>query len=262
MFGAPAKLISWFLGYARLLPLTPLPFWLGLSPHIFITCSGLSSKVQLKCHLLRKALSPRVKLSSPPVEWIHCVSPMDLSQSETFWFVVCVLSPICLPRPESELHESRNLFCFAIARPPQLSCSVFIPLGWTCKSQCKSSSSFPARNRLLSLKANINLWCDRVTHLGFKEIFSPWWLRWWRICLQCGRPRFYPWVGKIPWWRAWQPTPAFLTGQSPWTEEPGGLQSLGSQRVGHDGVADTHTHTHLLKTDKKSSLLGELWELK
>ena len=26
----------------------------------------------------------------------------------------------------------------------------------------------------------------------------------------------------------------FLPGESPWTEEPGELQSLGSQRVGHD----------------------------
>ena len=26
----------------------------------------------------------------------------------------------------------------------------------------------------------------------------------------------------------------FLPGESPWTEEPGGLQSMGSQRVGHD----------------------------
>ena len=34
--------------------------------------------------------------------------------------------------------------------------------------------------------------------------------------------------------RAWQPTPVFLPGESPWTEEPGGLQSKGSQRVGHD----------------------------
>ena len=30
------------------------------------------------------------------------------------------------------------------------------------------------------------------------------------------------WVGKIPWRRAWQPTPVFLPGDSPWTEEPGG----------------------------------------
>ena len=28
---------------------------------------------------------------------------------------------------------------------------------------------------------------------------------------------------KIPWGRAWQPTPVFLPGESPWTEEPGGL---------------------------------------
>ena len=43
-----------------------------------------------------------------------------------------------------------------------------------------------------------------------------------------------PWVGKIPWRRAWQPTPLFLPGESPWTEGPGGLQSMGSQRVGHN----------------------------
>ena len=42
------------------------------------------------------------------------------------------------------------------------------------------------------------------------------------------------WVEKIPWRRAWQPTPVFLPGESPWTEEHGRLQSTGSQRVGHD----------------------------
>ena len=42
-------------------------------------------------------------------------------------------------------------------------------------------------------------------------------------------------VGKIPWRRAWQPTQVFLPGESPWTE-PGGLQSIGLQRVGHDWV--------------------------
>ena len=38
----------------------------------------------------------------------------------------------------------------------------------------------------------------------------------------CG---FDPWVGKIPWRRAWQPTPVFLLRKIPWTEEPGRLQS-------------------------------------
>ena len=41
--------------------------------------------------------------------------------------------------------------------------------------------------------------------------------------------RFDPWVGKIPWKRAWQPTPVFLPGESPWTEEPTRLQSMGLQ---------------------------------
>ena len=55
-----------------------------------------------------------------------------------------------------------------------------------------------------------------------------WWLRW------CGRPGFNPWVGKMPWRKARQPTPVFLPRESPWTEEPSGLQSMGSQRVRHD----------------------------
>ena len=32
--------------------------------------------------------------------------------------------------------------------------------------------------------------------------------------LQCGRPGFDPWVGEIPWRRAWQLTPVFLPGES------------------------------------------------
>ena len=34
------------------------------------------------------------------------------------------------------------------------------------------------------------------------------------ICLQSWRPRFDPWVRKIPWRKAWQPTPVFLPGES------------------------------------------------
>ena len=45
------------------------------------------------------------------------------------------------------------------------------------------------------------------------------------------RRGFDLWVGKIPWRRTWQLTPLFLPGESPWTEEPGRPQSLGSQRV-------------------------------
>ena len=53
------------------------------------------------------------------------------------------------------------------------------------------------------------------------------------ICLQLGRPGFDPWLGKITWRRAWQPSPVFLPGESPWTEEPGGSSPWG-RRVRHD----------------------------
>ena len=52
-------------------------------------------------------------------------------------------------------------------------------------------------------------------------------------CRRFKRFRFNCWAGKIPWRREWQPTPVFLPGESPWTEEPGGQQSRGSQRVRH-----------------------------
>ena len=48
-------------------------------------------------------------------------------------------------------------------------------------------------------------------------------------CRRCKRHGFSPWVGKILWRRAWQPTPVFLFGEIPWTEKPGGLSSIGSQ---------------------------------
>ena len=55
-----------------------------------------------------------------------------------------------------------------------------------------------------------------------------------KIPLECGRPGFDPWVGNLPWRRARQPTPIFLPGESSWTEEPGQLQFMGSQRVRND----------------------------
>ena len=35
-----------------------------------------------------------------------------------------------------------------------------------------------------------------------------------KICLQCRRPRFDPWVSKIPWRRKWQHNPVFLPEES------------------------------------------------
>ena len=62
-------------------------------------------------------------------------------------------------------------------------------------------------------------------------------------------PELQSWQTEFPkacqnnWRREWQPTPVFLPGEFPWTEEPGRLQSIRSQRVGHNWSDLAHTCT-------------------
>ena len=62
-----------------------------------------------------------------------------------------------------------------------------------------------------------------------------------------------PWVWRIPWSRKWQPTPVFLPGKFHRQRSLGRLQSMGSQRVGHNW-AHTHTHTHTKQRPWRKSL--------
>ena len=48
---------------------------------------------------------------------------------------------------------------------------------------------------------------DMTEQLHSQQFRLPWWLRRQRISLQCRRPGFDPWVGKIPRRREWLPTP-------------------------------------------------------
>ena len=81
----------------------------------------------------------------------------------------------------------------------------------------------------------------------FTEVIK---LKWESAC-QCKRHGFESCVGKIPWRRKWQSIPVFLPGKSQWTEELGGLQSMGLQRVGYDWV------TTLM--EKPKQILGPTW---
>ena len=49
---------------------------------------------------------------------------------------------------------------------------------------------------------------------------------------------------------------SILAWRTPWTEELGGLQSMGSQRVGYDWATNTHTSGHIIEdimTDPKET---------
>ena len=53
-------------------------------------------------------------------------------------------------------------------------------------------------------------------------------------CRRCKRHGFDPWVGEIPLEMGMATHSSIFAQKTLWTEEPGGLQSMGSQRVGHD----------------------------
>ena len=52
-----------------------------------------------------------------------------------------------------------------------------------------------------------------VAYLFSSKSSRPRWLSWQRIRLQSGRPKFIPWVGKIPWRGERLPTPVFWPGE-------------------------------------------------
>ena len=71
-----------------------------------------------------------------------------------------------------------------------------------------------------------------------------------------GRHKFDPWVGKMPWGRKWQSHSSVLAWEIPWTEEPGGLQSMGLHRV-RNNWSNVHTHTFSLLLRTNSIFLEE-----
>ena len=79
---------------------------------------------------------------------------------------------------------------------------------------------------------------------------------------QCRRPGFYPWVGKIPWRREWQPAPVFLPveshGQIPMD---GRLPLMGSQRVRHDWATNSFSFQGTLSNIFRRSI-NPLYEVK
>ena len=73
----------------------------------------------------------------------------------------------------------------------------------------------------------------------------PWWLRGKESTCDAGDTEMWVWYlgQEDPLELEMATHSSTLAWRIPWTEELGGLQSMGSQRAGHDWV-HTHTHTH------------------
>ena len=71
-----------------------------------------------------------------------------------------------------------------------------------------------------------------------------------KICLQCRRPRFKPWIRKSPWRRECQPTPVCLSGESHGQRSLVGYSPWSHKESGHNwatkgACARAHTHTRI-----------------
>ena len=70
------------------------------------------------------------------------------------------------------------------------------------------------------------------------------------------------WVGKITWRRTWQPTPVFLPGESPWTEEPDGHSLWVCKELDMTERLSTHAHKVVgLESCEVASLVLLCWSL-
>ena len=94
---------------------------------------------------------------------------------------------------------------------------------------------------------------QRVGHDWTTSLRDPWWLRGYSVCLQWGRPRFDPWVRKIPSRRNWQSTPLFL----PW--ESHGGRSLVGYSPWDCKESDTTEWLHFLWDWNENWLFPVLW---
>ena len=79
---------------------------------------------------------------------------------------------------------------------------------------------------------------------AIKNMHLPCWLRQSRICLQCRRPGFDPWVGKISRRMKWLPIWVFLPGEFHGQRTLVGY-SPQDCRVWHGRATFTHTHVYI-----------------
>ena len=164
-------------------------------------------------------------------------------------------SPYWTPLPPpSPTHPSRSSQCTSPERPfssiePGLAiCFTYGNIHASMLfSQIIPPSSSPTESKSLFFSSvSLLLSCidytdfyGKVTSLLFnmlsRFVILPRWLRGKESAYQCRRCRFDPWVGKILGWEISHST--ILAWETPWTEEPGGLQFMGWQKS-QTGLSD------------------------
>ena len=101
---------------------------------------------------------------------------------------------------------------------------IFLPQSWFQLvlhpvwhfTWCTLHISYIIRVTVYSLDVLFSQWEDDPSKWYFWFVVClwgtqvAWWLREWRICWKCRRPRYKPWIEKIPCRGEWLSTPVFL----------------------------------------------------
>ena len=163
----------------------------------------LSARILSICMLLPQLFNINISSTFHP----HFDPPHRLAQP-TFYpcFLITCLRPVQFQQPRKR------------SRGGQSGCELEIVLGATGKCCIWSPSTVTSWRKLYNRLVGIS---------SFSRL--PWWLSGKESSCQCRRPRFCPWVGKIPWRRELATRSSILAWRVPWTEEPGRLQSTGLQ---------------------------------
>ena len=144
---------------------------------------------------------------------------MEFSRQE-YWSGLPLPSPGDLPSPGIEPRSPTLWADSLLSEPPGK------PLDHQGSPFSKHFDGKVGEGKLVNYHSNLTLLLSKQ-YKPEVTVRIPRWHSGEGSACQCRRPRFDPWVGKIPWSRKWQPTPVFLPEKSHGQR----LQSTGLQRV-------------------------------
>ena len=169
------------------------------------SCFHCSFHVIISEQILRGALYVDV-----PMSVLSCRKAHTLTHSG-HKFLLSPYAAVSNPSPKQCTHTHPHLYFLFLL-------SLFYFLSATLDM---SDLNSPTGDRTYTPSVgrwSLTHWTTReVSHPHFSnsraENGLPWWLSWWRICLQWGRPGFDPWVEKIPCRRERLPASVFWPGE-------------------------------------------------